>query len=71
MPTSSIPSLSPSYTTKREQHFQGITLLIPSVLRKVNMESNTLQNTMYFFSTKVAVFGKCGDTHDDNAINKK
>lgn len=26
---------------------------------------------VFFFSTKVAIFGKFGDIHEDNAINKK
>lgn len=61
-PTSSIPSLSPSYITKREQHiFKDCALLIPWILKKANMESNTLQRLTDFFSAKVVIFGKCSN----------
>ena len=52
-PTSSITSLSPSYTTKREPLiFKECAPVMPWVLRKANMKSNTLQSLPYFFSAE-------------------
>lgn len=61
-PTFPFPSLSPSHTTKGEQHhFKECMVPIPGVLREANGETNTTLKPTWFFSARAGIFSECRD----------